>query len=96
MPALISTATVAAVGLACKTFLYSGYCGAVTVTGLSHLVEALHDEERNRGQGIITGTKPSYLLVFVLYLTDNTLPQYLITSQRMCLGDETCHLYEYQ
>jgi len=51
---LLSTATVTAIGLASKAFLCSGYCGSVTVTGLPVLLNALNNEERHKGQGVIT------------------------------------------
>ncbi|TFK73013.1 acyltransferase-domain-containing protein [Pluteus cervinus] len=54
MSGILSTATVASVGLTCKAFLNLGYCGSVTVNGLTNLVRALESESRNRGQGVVT------------------------------------------
>ncbi|KAF9008798.1 acyltransferase-domain-containing protein [Cyathus striatus] len=55
MSSLLSTATVAAVGLTCKAFLNSGMC-SITVRGLPTLVAALEhsDTSRKNGQGIVT------------------------------------------
>jgi len=51
---LLSAATVTAVGSISKAFLFSGYCGSVSVSGLSVLLNALNSEDRHKGQGIIT------------------------------------------
>lgn len=49
---IVSTVTVAAVGLASKLFLNSGYCSSVKVDGLHHLLNELG---RKEGRGVITG-----------------------------------------
>lgn len=54
MLAVLSTATVSAVGLICKAFLNSGLC-TVQVSGLQTLKAALENPKRNSGQGVITG-----------------------------------------
>lgn len=54
MPGLLSTTTVAAVGLTCKAFLNSPFC-SVTVNGLPTLLDALNGEQRQKGRGIVTG-----------------------------------------
>ncbi len=51
---LLSKLTVGAIGLTCKTFLNIGYCSSVKVNGLDILLEALRNEERNQGRGIMT------------------------------------------
>ena len=49
---IVSKATVAAVGLASKLFLNSGYCSSVKVDGIHHLLKELCLEE---GRGVVTG-----------------------------------------
>ncbi|KAF8974690.1 acyltransferase-domain-containing protein [Flammula alnicola] len=53
MSAVLSTATISAVGLLCKAFLNSGLC-SVEVNGLQTLRNALENSKRNTGQGIVT------------------------------------------
>jgi len=52
-PQLLSTATVATVGLLSKAFLRLG-TASVTVNGLPTLLHALESQERNNGRGIVT------------------------------------------
>ena len=54
MLAVLSTATVSAVGLICKAFLNSGLC-AVQVNGLQILKDALENPKQSPDQGVITG-----------------------------------------
>lgn len=49
---IVSKATVAAVGLASKLFLNSGYCSSVKVNGIHNLLNGLG---RKDGHGVITG-----------------------------------------
>ena len=49
---IVSKATVAAVGLASKLFLNSGYCSSVKVNGLHNLLNELG---RKDGRGVVTG-----------------------------------------
>ncbi|RDB20473.1 Tafazzin [Hypsizygus marmoreus] len=53
MSALMSSATVTAVGLTCKAALNLGFC-SVTVNGLPTLVAALEHSSRNNGKGVVT------------------------------------------
>jgi monolysocardiolipin acyltransferase len=55
MLAVLSTATISAVGLICKAFLNSGLC-TVQVKGLQTLKAALENPKQNADQGVITGT----------------------------------------
>jgi len=50
----MSRLVVAAVGLACKVALGSGFC-SVTVRGLPVLRNALESAARDQGQGVLTG-----------------------------------------
>jgi len=50
---LLSTATVATVGLLSKAFLNFG-TASVTVNGLQTLLQALESQESNNGRGIVT------------------------------------------
>ena len=49
---VLSTLTVAYVGLTCKAVLSTGLC-SVKVTGLNHLLNAL---QANDGRGVVTGS----------------------------------------
>lgn len=62
MAALLSTVTVASVGLTCKAFLNFGFC-SVVVNGLPNLIEALKDDRRNCGHGVLTG-RPQFYEVY--------------------------------
>ncbi|KAG9317176.1 acyltransferase-domain-containing protein [Chiua virens] len=53
MSQLLSSAVISAVGLTCKAFLNSGLC-SITVTNLPILLDALRNEGRRSGQGLIT------------------------------------------
>ncbi|KAJ3574527.1 hypothetical protein NP233_g1711 [Leucocoprinus birnbaumii] len=53
MSRLVSSATVAVVGLTCKAVLSSGFC-SLTVNGLPILRNALESAARDRGQGVLT------------------------------------------
>ncbi|KAF9076524.1 acyltransferase-domain-containing protein [Rhodocollybia butyracea] len=50
---LRSAATVSIIGLTCKAFLNSGLC-RISVNGLHNLVQALEDDQRQHGRGIVT------------------------------------------
>ena len=50
---LASICVTSVVGIACKSFLKLG-CKSVTVDGLHHLLDALADNERNKGRGVVT------------------------------------------
>ncbi|KAF8803775.1 hypothetical protein BYT27DRAFT_7108615 [Phlegmacium glaucopus] len=50
---LLSTLTVTTIGLTCKAFLNSGLC-SIQVNGIQTLKDALKNQKRNSGQGIIT------------------------------------------
>jgi monolysocardiolipin acyltransferase len=56
MQRVLSAATVTAVGLTCKAYLYSGLC-SISVHGLPYLMSALENPERESGQGILTGER---------------------------------------
>jgi hypothetical protein len=56
---MLSRATVTAVGLTCKAFLNLGFC-SVTVNGLPTLLNALEGDQRNMGQGIVTGMSSKF------------------------------------
>jgi hypothetical protein len=56
----LSTLTVTTIGLACKAFLNLGFCSSVSVKGLHNLLDALSDEERKQGKGVVTGKSPIY------------------------------------
>ncbi|KIK30847.1 hypothetical protein PISMIDRAFT_87035 [Pisolithus microcarpus 441] len=53
MSQLLSTAVIAATGLTCKAFLNSGLC-SVTISNLAVLLDALQNQSRRKGQGLIT------------------------------------------
>lgn len=55
MSAVLSTATVATVGLICKAVISSGFC-RITVNGLPTLMRALEDGRRSSGRGVVTGS----------------------------------------
>ena len=55
----LSKVTVSAVGLGSKALLNLGFCSSVTVNGLDNLLNALEDQERDRGRGIVTSTSVS-------------------------------------
>lgn len=58
---LLSTATVATIGLTCKAFLNLGLC-ELTVNNHHILLDALKDEEkRKEGTGIVTGKSTASL-----------------------------------
>ena len=59
----LSVTTVTSVALLCKAFLNFGLCRSVVVNGLHHLLDALKDEARNKGKGIVTGEYALNLLV---------------------------------
>ncbi|EKM51113.1 uncharacterized protein PHACADRAFT_151674 [Phanerochaete carnosa HHB-10118-sp] len=54
MSSIVTRLTLGTAGLTCKTFLNSGYCSSVTVTGFENLRQALKDERRRGGKGVIT------------------------------------------
>lgn len=54
---ILSALTVSTVGLLCKGFLNLGFCSTVTVNGLHNLLDALEDEGRKKGKGVVTGTR---------------------------------------
>lgn len=62
MASLLSKATIFSVGITCKVFLNSPFCGSVSVSGLEHLINALDatiDEKeasQGRSKGVITST----------------------------------------
>ena len=58
---IVSTVTVAGVGLTSKLFLNSGYCSSVKVNGIHHLLNELG---RKDGRGVITGV---FVLFFMLF-----------------------------
>jgi len=51
---MLSRATVTTVGLTCKAFLNLGLC-SIAVNGLPTLLNALESDQRNMGQGVVTG-----------------------------------------
>ncbi|TFK43269.1 acyltransferase-domain-containing protein [Crucibulum laeve] len=53
MQRLLSIAVVSNVGLLCKAAMNCGFC-SVQVNGLPHLIAALENSKRDRGQGILT------------------------------------------
>ncbi|EEB89515.1 hypothetical protein MPER_12376 [Moniliophthora perniciosa FA553] len=53
LPMFLSPATVATIGLTCKTFIKLGFC-SVSVSGFENLLRALESDERNNGRGIVT------------------------------------------
>lgn len=53
MSQLLSTAVIAATGLTCKAFLNSGLC-SITISNLAVLLDALQNQSRRKGQGLIT------------------------------------------
>ncbi|KAI0065174.1 acyltransferase-domain-containing protein [Artomyces pyxidatus] len=53
MSKLLSTATVATIGLSCKAFINLGLC-SMSVHGLQNLLKALESAERKDGRGIVT------------------------------------------
>ncbi|KAI6035522.1 acyltransferase-domain-containing protein [Pisolithus orientalis] len=53
MSQLLSTAVITATGLTCKAFLNSGLC-SITISNLPVLLDALQDQSRRKGQGLIT------------------------------------------
>ncbi|KAI6122782.1 acyltransferase-domain-containing protein [Pisolithus croceorrhizus] len=53
MSQLLSTAVITATGLTCKAFLHSGLC-SITISNLAVLLDALQDQSRRKGQGLIT------------------------------------------
>jgi hypothetical protein len=63
---IVSTATVAAIGLVSKLFLNSGYCSSVKVNGMHHL---LNEIGRNEGRGVVTGVS-CWFLMFLPSLRD--------------------------
>lgn len=65
---IVSKATVAAIGLASKLFLNSGYCSSVKVNGIHHLLNEL---DRKDGRGVITGVFVSMFLMFFPALLDD-------------------------
>ncbi|KAI6165008.1 hypothetical protein EDD17DRAFT_323138 [Pisolithus thermaeus] len=54
MSQLLSTAVITATGLTCKAFLHSGLC-SITISNLAVLLDALQDQSKRKGQGLITG-----------------------------------------
>ena len=58
----MSPIVLSAVGLTCKAFLNSGLA-TITVNGLPILMDALHDDKRNNGHGIVTG-KSMYAFLY--------------------------------
>jgi monolysocardiolipin acyltransferase len=56
MQQILSAATVTAVGLTCKAYLYSGLC-SISVHGLPFLLDALYSSKRQNGPGILTGER---------------------------------------
>lgn len=67
MSALLSKLTVGTIGITCKTFLNIGYCSSVTVNGIENLVEALDNDERNSGRGIITRESECASILVILF-----------------------------
>jgi hypothetical protein len=66
---LLSATTLTCVGLTCKAFIKLGWA-SLSVQGLHHLKDALNDETRLGGRGVITGQSFFGRYIFLGVFTD--------------------------